>query len=178
MLLVEEHTVSLDEPIRRYLAEVPASWNGIHVRHLLTHTSGLGDAAQEVVDAPRVYTRYTTGDLLQRILRTHPDSPPGTRWRYSGAAFLLLQLLVERVSGVGYYQFLTTRVLQPLEMTDTRLLRPLDVRRHRATHYERGPTGTLQVYPYLLTDWDLWNDIGTTIADFAKWQLPWIPQSC
>ena len=69
MLLVEDHKVSLDQPISRYLAEVPPSWNGIHVRHLLTHTSGLGDAAQEVADAPLVYTRYTTSDLLGRILK-------------------------------------------------------------------------------------------------------------
>ena len=54
MLLVEDHKVSLDQPINRYLAEVPSSWNGIHVRHLLTHTSGLGDATQEVADAPLV----------------------------------------------------------------------------------------------------------------------------
>ena len=157
MLLVEEHKVSLDEPIARYLAEVPASWNEIRVRHLLTHTSGLGDAAQDVADGPRVYTRYTTRDLVEGILRTHPDPPPGTRWRYSGDGFLLLQLLVERVSGVEYHQFLTTRIFQPLEMTDTRFLRPQEVRRHRATHYERGSTGNLQVYPYLLTDWDLWR---------------------
>ena len=169
MLLVEEHEVSLDEPIRRYLPEAPASWNEIRIRHLLTHTSGLGDAAQEVADARRVYTRYTTRDLLQGILSTRPDSPPGTRWHYSGDGFLLLQLLVERVSGLEYHQFLSPRVLQPLEMTDTRVLRPLDVRRHRATHYERGAAGTLQAYPYLLTDWDLRNDIGTTITDFATW---------
>ena len=169
MLLVEEHKVSLDEPIGRYLAEVPASWNEIRVRHLLTHTSGLGDAAQDVADGPRVYTRYTTRDLVEGILRTHPDPPPGTRWRYSGDGFLLLQLLVERVSGVEYHQFLTTRVLQPLEMTDTRFLRPQEVRRHRATHYERGSTGHLQVYPYLLTDWDLWSELGMSITDFARW---------
>ena len=169
MLLVEDHKVSLDQPISRYLAEVPSSWNGIHVRHLLTHTSGLGDAAEEVADAPRVYTRYTTSDLLGRILNTHPHSSPGTRWRYSNDGFLLLQLLVERVSGVEYQQFLTTRVLQPLEMTDARPLRPLEVRRHRATHYERVATGRLRVYPYLSTDWDLWNDFGMSIADFAKW---------
>ena len=54
MLLVEDHKVSLDQPINRYLAEVPSSWNGIHVRHLLTHTSGLGDATQEVADAQSV----------------------------------------------------------------------------------------------------------------------------
>lgn len=169
MLLVEDHKVTLDQPIGRYLTEVPPSWSGIHVRHLLTHTSGLGDAAQEVADAPLVYTRYTTRDLLGRILRTHPDAPAGTRWRYSGDGFLLLQLLVERVSGVEYHHFLTTRVLQPLEMTDARFLRPLEVRRHRATHYERGSTGNHQVYPYLLTDWDLWNELGMSITDFARW---------
>ena len=43
------------------------------------------------------------------------------------------------------------------------------MRRHRATHYERSATGHLQVYPYLSTDWDLWNDLGMSIADFAKW---------
>lgn len=73
------------------------------------------------------------------------------------------------VSGVEYHQFLTARVLQPLEMTDTRFLRPLEVRRQRATHYERGSTKNLQVYPYLLTDWDLWNDLGMSITDFARW---------
>ena len=54
-------------------------------------------------------------------------------------------------------------------MTDTRFLRPQEVRRHRATHYERGSTGHLQVYPYLLTDWDLWSELGMSITDFARW---------
>ena len=148
---------------------MPSSWNGIHVRHLLTHTSGLGDAAEEVADAPRVYTRYTTSDLLGRILNTHPHSSPGTRWRYSNDGFLLLQLLVERVSGVVTNSSSRPEFLQPLEMTDARPLRPLEVRRHRATHYERVATGRLRVYPYLSTDWDLWNDFGMSIADFAKW---------
>ena len=115
MLLVETTKCRSTNLSVATLPRCPASWADVHVRHLLTHTSGLGDAAQDAADAPAVYTRYTTRDLLERILRTHPDSPPGTRWRYSGDGFLLLQLLVERVSGVEHQQFLTTRVLQPLE---------------------------------------------------------------
>ena len=167
MLLVEEHKVSLDEPIGRYIAEVPASWNEIRVRHLLTHTSGLGDAAQEVA-GPRS-TRYTTRDLVEGILRTHPDPPPGTRWR-STRRWVPAAPTPRRASQRGRVSPVPhDRVLQPLDMTDTRFLRPQEVRRHRATHYERGSTGNLQVYPYLLTDWDLWSELGMSITDFAKW---------
>jgi CubicO group peptidase (beta-lactamase class C family) len=167
MLLVEEGKVSIDAPLSRYLNESPPSWAGIQIRHLLTHTSGLGDVP-EGADG-RVSTRYTTRDLLRAIIVGAPDFPPGTRWQYSDAGYLLLQVVVERVTGMDYLQFLASRVLHPLAMTETRVLRPLEVRRHRATHYERDSTGKLQVYAFLLTDWDLWNDVGLSIADFAKW---------
>ncbi len=167
LMLVEAGKVSLDAPLSRYLVESPSAWAGIQVRHLLSHTSGLGDVSDDADG--RVAMRYTTRELLRTIIADPPDFAPGTQWQYSNAGYLLLQLVVERVTGVNFHRFLAARVLQPLAMTETHVLRPLEVRPHRATHYERDSTGNLQHYAYLLTDWDLWNDVGLSIGDFAKW---------
>ena len=62
MMLVEEHNLSLDDPISKYLA-VPPSWSSITVRHLLTHTSGLGDYPDDF----SLQKDYTEDDLLKMI---------------------------------------------------------------------------------------------------------------
>ena len=119
MLLVEEHKVSLDEPIGRYIAEVPASWNEIRVRHLLTHTSGLGDAAQEVADGPRSTRATTRGGGHPAH---HPDPPPGTRWRSAAMGSCCSNSSSSESAGSSITSS-SRRVLQPLDMTDTRFLR-------------------------------------------------------
>ena len=118
LLLVEEGRMTLDDNVRRWLPSLPASADAINVRHLLTHSSGLidyedvmpSDFSGQLHDADVLH-------LLESQDRTY--FPPGTGYRYSNSGYALLALMVERVSGQSFADFLRSRIFQPLGMAHT-----------------------------------------------------------
>jgi CubicO group peptidase (beta-lactamase class C family) len=133
MLLVEDGRLSLDDPITRYLPEAPPEWASIHVRHLLTHTSGIreyGDGAS--FDLRQAYTN----DSLVRMACAQPrEFQPGERYSYSNTGYMLLGVIVSRVGGRHYSEQLRDRVFKPLGMTSARLIDEAAIIRHRAAGY-------------------------------------------
>lgn len=119
LLLVADGKLSVGDSAARYLPELPAYARGITVRHLLTHTSGLWDYEDFVPDT-QVY-QVKDRDVLT-LVSTRPESlyfAPGSRWRYSNTGYALLSLIVERVSGQRYADFVKARLFTPLGMTNT-----------------------------------------------------------
>ena len=101
MLLVEDQKLSLDEPISKYLT-IPASYSGITVRHLVTQTSGLGDYPENF----SLQRDYTEDDLL-KIIATQPlGFAPAEKWSYSNLGYVKLGILVGKVSGQFWGDFL------------------------------------------------------------------------
>jgi CubicO group peptidase (beta-lactamase class C family) len=94
MLLVEERKLALDEPISKHLA-VPASWSGITVRHLLTHTSGLGDYPENF----SLQRDYTEDELLKMVATQPLGFAPGEKSSYSNLGYVTLGILIHKVSG-------------------------------------------------------------------------------
>ena len=118
LLLVEDGRLTLDDSIKRYLPGLPAAADGITIRHLLTHTSGLIDY-EDVMD-PADTRQVHDADvltLLQSQDRTY--FAPGTGYRYSNSGYALLAQIVERASAQRYARFLHDRIFQPLGMNDT-----------------------------------------------------------
>jgi CubicO group peptidase (beta-lactamase class C family) len=120
--LVEQGTISLDDPLAKYLPGLiaaPAD-TAIRVKHLLTHTSGLGDFLfrPQMLSANRAKYR-TIADFLPLLKEDKPSFSPGTRWRYSNTGFLLLGAILEKVEGVPYDSVIARRVFQRAGMTDT-----------------------------------------------------------
>ncbi len=122
MQLVAEGKVKLDEPISGYLADYPAEGGKITVRQLLTHTSGL-----PTLDDESGFYQNQDPDLLKpdRFLKVCCSKglkeTPGTKFNYNNADFILLGLLLEKVTGKTYQQLLTEKILQPLQMQNTGL---------------------------------------------------------
>jgi CubicO group peptidase (beta-lactamase class C family) len=119
MLLVREGKLTLDTPVSQLLDGFPPYAAGVHVRHLLTHTSGLWDYEDFVPDTQR--TQVHDADALS-LLRARTDStyfPPGTAWRYSNTGYALLALIVEKVSGMRFADFLKTRIFDAVGMPNT-----------------------------------------------------------
>jgi CubicO group peptidase (beta-lactamase class C family) len=119
--LVERGRLSLDEPLGRFVPDVPDadSARRITVRHLLSHTSGLGDHVNAMARDP-FRTRYRSVDRMVELVRgVPPVSEPGARWRYSNSGFLLLGRVIERAAGGDYYEHVRANVLRPAEMNDT-----------------------------------------------------------
>ncbi len=165
MTLVEEHKLALDDPVGKYLA-VPATWNGITVRHLLTHTSGLGDYPTDF----SLQKEYTEDDLFKMVTERPLQSAPGEKWAYSNLGYLTLGVLMHKVSGKFYGDLLQERVFGPLGMTRTRIINEAEVIADRAAGY-RMKDGEIKnqewVSPTLNTTAD--GSLYFTVLDLAKW---------
>jgi CubicO group peptidase (beta-lactamase class C family) len=166
MLLVEQGRVSLDDPITKYLAEGAVRWKAIKVRHLLTHTGGTTDYPAHF-DFRRDYTEAA---LVRRATAIPLAFAPGTKWSYSNIGYLLLGVLIHRVTGVFYGDFLKEKIFDPLGMSSTSIISEADIVPNRAAGY-RLVKGELKnqewVSPTLNTTAD--GALYLSVLDLAKW---------
>jgi CubicO group peptidase (beta-lactamase class C family) len=166
MLQVEDGTLSLSDPLTKFFADAPEAWRAITVRHLLTHTSGIPDYEEGMLDYRKDYTE----EELARFAFSLPlEFPAGARWNYSNTGYVLLGIIVHRTSGAFYGDLLTERVFKPIGMTTARVMSEADVVPSRAAGYrlEGGEVKNQRwVSPSLNTtaDGSLYFSIGDLIA--------------
>ena len=120
LMLMEEGKLSLDDPIAKYVPELAelktadGKTRRITLRHLLTHTSGMGEATDEEAKAARALS-----DLVPAFASKPLAFEPGSKWKYCQSGILTLGRIVEIVSGEPFEVFLRTRIFDPLGMKDT-----------------------------------------------------------
>ena len=122
LLLARDGKLSLDDPVRKHIPELPDYAAPITIRQMLHHTSGLRDwgSIEWIAGWPRgtrVYTHAHVLDILQR--QRGLNFPPGTRWSYSNSGYNLSAIIVSRVSGESFAEFTRKRIFEPLGMTRT-----------------------------------------------------------
>lgn len=132
MLQVEAGRIALTDPIAKFFPGAPPAWQGITVRHLLTHTSGIPEYTDGAVDLRR---DYTEDQLAQMAYGLKPDFAPGEKWKYSNTGYVLLGIVIHKASGKFYGDVLAERVFTPLGMTTTRVISEADIVPHRAAGY-------------------------------------------
>ena len=124
MLLVHDGKLRYDERLTDVFPEFPEYGNAITIRHLLNHTSGLPDY-EELMDKASVgkLPRWTeshqiTDSEVLKLLETARSGrfSPGTHWSYSNSGYVVLGLIVAKVSGVSFPDFLRDRIFNPLKM--------------------------------------------------------------
>ncbi|RJK94727.1 serine hydrolase domain-containing protein [Vallicoccus soli] len=126
--LVAEGAVELDAPVERYLPGVVRGPGGdgrrTTVRHLLQQTSGLPDYDGIVIEAGGTlrsvaHTYLEPRQLVDAALAERRTGRPGGRWEYSNTNYVLLGLLVQRVTGRPFGEEVTRRIIEPLGLEDT-----------------------------------------------------------
>ena len=118
-MLAKEGKISLDDPIRKYVPEVPDFGEPITLRELLHHTSGLRDQWELLeFDGWQVGNDLVTdGDILYLVSRQKQlNFPPNTDFTYSNTGYTLLAQVVDRVSGESLRDFTTANLFLPLGM--------------------------------------------------------------
>jgi D-alanyl-D-alanine carboxypeptidase len=166
LLLVQEGRLSVEDKISRHLKKTPKAWQNITVRHLLTHTSGL--KSYDGLDAFALRHHLSQEQFIQAIAEYPLEFQPGESWRYCNTGYSLLGFIIENVSGKNYWNFLSEKILQPLEMNATTNRLPSLVIPNRASGYEQ----TNHVWinrDYDLTDVFSAGAIICDIGDLAKW---------
>ncbi len=165
MMLVGDGKLGLDDPIRKHLPGAPKTWAPITIRHLLTHTSGIGDYPA-TMDLRR---DYTEDQLLQIVYQSPLTFAPGAKWAYSNLAYLTLGVLVHKLTGSFYGDLLAERIFKPLGM-GAKIISEADIVPHRAAGYILKD-GALKnqdwVSPSLNSTAD--GALYFTVLDLAKW---------
>src|SRR5687767_724802 len=166
MMLVEEGKIGLDEKIGKYLGGVPEAWSNITVRHLLSHTGGMTDYPQDF-DFRR---DYTEDEALKRAKEIPVAFKPGEKWQYSNLGYVTLGILISRVTGKFYGDFLRDRIFMPLGMTTARIINEADIIPNRASGYRlvKGEVKNQEwVAPTVNTTAD--GSLYLTALDMIKW---------
>jgi CubicO group peptidase (beta-lactamase class C family) len=126
MQLVQAGKIDLDAPVSRYLKrwqlpEGPFDRDGVTVRRLLSHTAGLTDglgfgdyAPDEALPELEASLRQPRASSGTRVIAVGQE--PGSAWKYSGGGYLILQLLIEEVSGMGFVEWMQQAVFDPIGM--------------------------------------------------------------
>jgi CubicO group peptidase (beta-lactamase class C family) len=140
LLLRQDGKLRLSDPIRKWLPELPATDAKITVYELLDHTSGLIDYEDLI---PSGTTRQINDDDVLRMIASQQRLyfTPGSAHRYSNGGFVLLGLIIQRVSGMDLADFLKKRIFQPLGMDHTLMYEHL-----------RGPQVPHRAYGYSYVD--------------------------
>ncbi len=173
MLLANDGKLNLDDPVRKYIPELPEYGRPLLIRHLLSHTSGLREWSNLVALAgwPRGTRVHAQGDLLEVITAQKSlNYPVGDYYSYTNSGFALLVTIVERTSGMSFAQFTNERIFRPLGLASTHWRTDFtEVVPGRAQAYARRGAGFVLDMPFenvtgpggLLTtagDWLKWND--------------------
>jgi len=166
MMLVEEGKIGLEDPITKYFPDAPDTWKQVTIRELLSHTAGF-------TDYPKSFDMrkdYTEAQLLKIVEGIPLAYTPGTSWSYSNLGYLTLGIVIHKVTGEFYGDFLQERIFRPLDMNTARIISEADIVPNRSAGY-RLVKGELKnqewVAPTLNTTAD--GSLYFSIEDLAQW---------
>ena len=166
MMLVEEGKIGLEDPLTKYFPGGPANWKQVTIRELLSHTAGFTDYPKDF----DMRKDWTEAELIKVVEGLPLAYPPGTSWSYSNLGFLTLGIVLHKVTGEFYGDFLQERIFRPLGMSTTRINSEADIVPNRAAGY-RLDKGELKnqewVAPMLNTTAD--GSLYFSILDLAQW---------
>jgi CubicO group peptidase (beta-lactamase class C family)/imidazolonepropionase-like amidohydrolase len=168
MALVERGTLDLEAPVSRYLPDAPPSWSAIRLRHLLSHTSGIPDYTGDTFDYRK---DYTEADLTRMAYALTLEFPAGQRWNYSNTGYVMLGVILSKVTGKPYWDYLRERLFTPAGMPTARIISESDVVAHRAAGYLVDAKGqyTNQNWVAPLTNTTADGSLLVSLDDMVAW---------
>jgi CubicO group peptidase (beta-lactamase class C family) len=136
MQLQERGKLNVNDSISKYLEDCPAAWQPITIRHLLTHTSGIVNFSSLPDWDDRISVLpYTRSGFVKEFRNLPLEFVPGEKHQYSNSGYYLLGLIIERVSGKSYREFLSENIFVPLGMKSSNYNEHPTLVVNRATGY-------------------------------------------
>jgi len=116
MILGEQNKLRYDDLLSKYIPELTKYADGVTIRNLLTHTSGIPDVGDLGIDHPGL----TNNEVLRALIKQESlVFKPGTKYQYSNTGYVLLAIIVERVTKKSFNDYLAEKILLPLKMSKT-----------------------------------------------------------
>lgn len=172
MQLAERGKLSVSDSICKYLTDCPAIWKPITIKMLLNHTSGmvnftrLPEASGNFLLLPHSHAE------IVNIFRNLPlESAPGEKYNYNNSGYYLLGLIIEKVSGTPYAEYLRQNIFAPLGMNDTDSDDGESIVKNRASGYYLGKDSVFRNSAY--ANIEILFSMGgaySTVKDLLIWE--------
>jgi CubicO group peptidase (beta-lactamase class C family) len=170
MRLVEQGKISLDDDLSKYLPDFPLQGRKVTIRQLLNHTSGIHSYTSDTTWVKTWGRDLTPKQIVDFVAKTPFDFEPGAGYRYNNTGYVLLGMVLEKVSGQPYATLLQRDVFTPLGLRQTSYCpsRPADTT-HAAGYAVQN--GNVQPAAYLsMTHPFSAGALCSTVRDLVKWQ--------
>jgi CubicO group peptidase (beta-lactamase class C family) len=167
--LQEQGKLRLDDELTKYLSDYPTQGHRITIRRLMDHTSGIRGYT-ELPGFGTIMTRRLPKDSLVALFKDEKfDFAPGEGMVYNNSAYFLLGLIIEKVSGTSYAEYVDKNLFDRAGMPDSRYCDERAVIKRRANGYDMSPNGLLRAgyidhtYPYSA------GSLCSTVGDLVAW---------
>lgn len=169
LLLEERGKLSTSDLVKKHYPDAPAAWDQVTIYHLLTHTSGIPNFTA-LPDYQKTEPMPSTAEETLKRVRDKPlDFSPGAEWRYSNSGYVLLGLIIEKVSGKSYAEFLEANIFKPLGLKGTGYDVNSQVLPHRVAGYSPGRMGPENAGLVDMTVPGAAGGLYSTVGDLHRW---------
>jgi CubicO group peptidase (beta-lactamase class C family) len=170
MQLVEQGKVKLDDSIGTYLPTLPAAWRPAKVRYFLNHTSGVPSYTEIGLSWVRRWGEIMSPDTI--VALTARDTmwyAPGTAWHYNNTGYVVLGMLIEKITGKKWGDDLVERFAKPLGLAHTLNCLAVPLIPHRARGYDKTAAGWDNTSYLEMSQPHAAGAMCSTIGDLARW---------
>lgn len=162
--LVQDGRIRLQDRVSSIVPGLPALWNDVTILHCLNHTSGVPDLYEGKHMLP---IASTAEEAIQKLTVKALAFSPGEKTRYNQTEFLLLQMVIEKVSGKRFQEFMAERIFQPLGMKTAQFADARDIVPQKITLYSRLTPDRTR------SEFEEHNGIPVP-SDHPKWIVPYL----
>ena len=135
MILQEQGKLSVQDPISQHVSDSPEAWQGITIRHLLTHTSGIPDFTRFPDYGRRTVLPSPVAQTILRFKNRPLQFAPGAKHSYCNGGYIVLGHIIEKASGKKYREFVQESIFEPLGMKNSGYDLTTRILKHRASGY-------------------------------------------
>jgi D-alanyl-D-alanine carboxypeptidase len=174
MRLMEQGKLSLDDTLQKFFPNFPSQGNRVTVRHLLNHTSGIKSYTSLGPKWGRLMRLDLAPDSMVSLFANEPfDFKPGDAWRYNNSGYFLLGMIIEKLSGKPYGQYLQDELFTPLGLKSTVYCDQAPLIKHRAQGYAPRPGGGgfINAEPLSMTHPYAAGSLCSTVNDLVAWTV-------
>ena len=170
MRLVDQHKLSIDDELSKYLPRIPLHGHRVTIRHLLTHTSGIHSYTEVPAWQPHWSEDLTPDSIMGFVAKDTFDFAPGTRYKYDNSGYVLLGMVIEKVSGQTYAKFLENEIFKPLKLTHTSYCPSHPTDPAFAAGYSKNGDGVKPATYLSLTQPFAAGALCSTVGDLVMWE--------
>lgn len=169
MILEERGLISLNDTLGKLYDKLPIGLNGISIKQLLNHSSGL----RNHLEIPTWEMQIRESISKERLIETFINEPlyfePGEGYHYSNSAYVLLGDIIERISGVSYEEFITENIFKPLDLRSSYVANDSIIIPQMASGYRVEGQNLLKAEYMSMSHTYASGSIISNVSDLAKW---------